>query len=177
MGEHMDRLESHIQEHIKLIMKAAGLPEGEESREEIARAWWEKKESFESKIESEGLEETDSLEKEDVLGAVALTYSGSLITIGPLGEDNTRKIEYTSIGLRKDVPDSAEKEGAALKENLAVDSEAVFDKGPIQKSSPIFKIAVPAEEMAEEEQEELLSNVTQIIAEDFVEVNKTIIVE
>jgi hypothetical protein len=53
----------------------------------------------------------------------------------------------------------------------------VFTKGPIQKSSPIFKVAVPPEELEPEEQLELLTDVTQVITEDFVEVNKTIVID
>lgn len=177
MGENLDRLESHIQEHIKMIAKSSGLPQSDESIEEIARAWWEKKESFESKIAEQGMEEADTLATDSEKGAIMLTYSGSLLTVGPLNDEGSRKVEYTSIGLRQDVPDSAEKEGAKLKKDAAIDTEVVLENGPIQKSSPIFKIAVPAEEMDTEEMEELLGNVTQIVTEDFVEVNKTIIVE
>ncbi len=177
MGEKLDRLESHIQEHVRLIAKTAGIPQTEEALEDIARAWWEKKESFEQKIQAEGMEEKEHLAKDDVLGAVLLTYSGSLLLLGPLGEDNTRRAGYFSIGLRQDVPDAAEVEKASLKKDVSVDSEVFFEKGPIQKSSPIFKIAVPREELAADDQEELLGNVTQVITEDFVEVNKTVITD
>lgn len=51
----------------------------------------------------------------------------------------------------------------------------VFEKGPIQQSSPIFKIAVSSEELEADEEEALLTQVTVDITEEFVEVNKTII--
>ncbi len=177
MGENLDRLEKHIQEHIRLIAKTAGIPQTDEALEDIARAWQEKKEAFEAKIQAEGMEETETLQKDDVLGAVLLTYSGSLLFLGPMGEDDTRRASYFSIGPRQDVPDAAEEEKSTLKKDAAVDSEVYFDKGPIQKSSPIFKIAVPRRELPAAEQEELLDNVTQIITEDFVEVNKTVITD
>ena len=48
---------------------------------------------------------------------------------------------------------------------------------PIKKSSPVYKIAVVRDEMPIEEEEELLSDVTQILMDEFVEVNKTLIID
>lgn len=50
-----------------------------------------------------------------------------------------------------------------------------FSVGPITKSSPVYKIAVVKEEMRPEKDEELLSEVTQILSEGFTEINKTIL--
>jgi hypothetical protein len=58
-----------------------------------------------------------------------------------------------------------------------VGGSAEFLLGPIKKSSPVYKIAVVREEMPLEEEEEFLSEVTQIMADDFVEINKTLIIE
>ena len=105
-----------------------------------------------------------------------MTYSGSLITVGPIG-DNGRKVEYTSVGLRTDVPESAEAEGSVISTDVSIGDSVEFLVGPIKKSSPVYKIAVVKEEMPLEEEEELLSDVTQILMDEFVEVNKTLIIE
>jgi len=163
-----------IQNHIKQIAKTSGLPIGEETYEALATAWVEKKQCFEDGISENNLEEVDFFSKDNEKGAIVLTYSGSLITIGPL-VDGTRRAEYTSIGLRTDVPGTALEEDSTLSSDIEQDAIVVFEKGPIQQSSPIFKIAISEEELEPDEEEALLTQVTLDITEEFVEVNKTII--
>lgn len=174
MGEYLNQIPEPIQEHIRQITKTSGLGDGEDAVETIAQAWLEKKEIFEKRVEENNLEEADSFEADDPQGALLLTYSGSLVSVGPL-VDGSRNVEYASIGLREDVPERAANDESKLAGEVTIDSVAEFDPGPIKKSSAIFMIAVPKEEMEPEAEEELLSNVTQVLAEDFVEVNKTII--
>lgn len=172
----LDQVSEKVQNHIRQLIKTSGLPDSEESVEAIAQGWIEKKESFEEQVEENNMDEVEYLAGDDQKGCLLMTYSGSLLNIGPL-VDGVRKVEYASIGMRQDVPESAEEENSKLSGNIEVDSSVTFSHGPIQKSSPIFKIAVPAENMEAEEQEELLSEVTKMLTEDFVEVNKTIILE
>ena len=56
--------------------------------------------------------------------------------------------------------------------DVQVGEPARFSPGPIQSSSPLFKIAVTASDVDLEEQEERISRATQILTEEFVEVNK-----
>ena len=172
----LDQVSEKVQNHIRQLIKTSGLPDSEESIEAIAQGWLEKKASFEEQVEERNMEEVEYLAGDDQKGCLLMTYSGSLLNIGPL-VDGVRKAEYASIGMRQDVPESAEEENSRLDGNIEVDSSVTFIHGPIKKSSPIFKIAVPAENMEAEEQEELLSEVTRLLTEDFVEVNKTIILE
>ena len=79
---------------------------------------------------------------------------------------------YTSIGLRQDVPEAAGKEDSRLSSDVRVGEPVSFSPGPIQSSSPIFKIAVTTGDLAPEEQEEQITKATMILAEGFVEVNK-----
>ncbi|MFP4365325.1 MAG: hypothetical protein ACLFR1_15795 [Spirochaetia bacterium] len=174
MGTYFDQLNETIQNHIQGLVKQAGLADTEESLELLSKGWLEKEETFEKQIEAMDMEEVDDFQKDEERGCLIMTYSGSLLTVGPV-TDEGRKVEYASIGLRRDVPDTAEASDAELGEDIAVDSEAVFSKGPVKKSSPVLKIAVTKEELEVEEEEEKLSEVTQIIADDFIEVNKTII--
>ncbi len=163
-----------IQNHIKQIAKTSGLPVGDETYEKLASAWEDKRKCFEDGIAENNLEEVQFFSRDEEKGAVALTYSGSLINIGPL-VDGKRRAEYTSIGLRVDVPGTALEESSELASDIETDAVIAFAKGPIQQSSPIFKIAVSTEKLDAEEEEALLTQVTQDIAEEFVEVNKTII--
>ncbi len=174
MAEYYDQLPKNIQDHIKQITKTSNLGDNEESYELIAKGWKEKMDHFEAQLSLLKMKEVDSHPSDDEKGALILTYSGSLLNIGP-NVDGSRKVEYTSIGLRKDVPESASGEGAVLKGDVNIDEEVEFSSGPIKKSSPAYKIAILKESMDAPEEEEALANATQIMAEGFVEVNKTIV--
>ncbi|MFP4491234.1 MAG: hypothetical protein ACLFNZ_07145 [Spirochaetaceae bacterium] len=165
-----------IRQHIQQLVKTAGLPDTEESLEILERGWEEKLNTFEREAAERDMEMVENFDAEDERGALLMTYSGSLINLGPKGEEG-RFIAYHSIGVRNDVPESAEADGSDLAEDVIIDEGARFTNGPIKKSSPIFKIAVIVEEMEEEEQEEQLAEMTQILTDDFIEVNKTIIQE
>jgi hypothetical protein len=176
MGEYLDQVPETVKDHLVKLVKTAGLPDDEESVERISQAWLEKKETFERRIAQFNMEETDEFEKDDENAVLMMTYSGSILSIGPV-MDGVRNVEYSSIGIRKDVPESAVDETSTLARDIEIDDEVVFEKGPIRKSSPIYKIALFTEELDSEEQEEKLSDATQMLTEDFVQVNKTVIVE
>ncbi len=176
MGEYLNSVPEKIQDHIKSITKTSGLPDSEESTELIAKGWLEKMETFEEKLDELNMEEIDSLNADDEQGALILTYSGSLLNIGPIINDS-RKVQYASIGLRQDVPETAEKDGSELADDFSIDDSVSFNIGPIKSSSPVYKIAVCKGELEPEEQEEAINQATMILTEEFVEVNKTMILE
>jgi hypothetical protein len=89
--------------------------------------------------------------------------------------DGSRRCEYSSIGLRKDVPQTAVDEASQLESAIESDSVAAFKKGPVRKTSPVLKIARFKKKLAPEAEEAKLSEVTQILADGFVEVNKTVV--
>lgn len=163
-----------IRTHLRQLVTTAGLPDTEESLEALEQGWREKFDAFERQVADRNMESVEELDAEDERGALMMTYSGSLINLGPLKE-NGRYVEYRSIGVRNDVPESADSEETELTSTVSVDETAEFSNGPIKKSSPIYKIALITEDMEDEEQEELLSEVTQVLTKEFVEVNKTII--
>ncbi|MBU0934779.1 MAG: RNA-dependent RNA-polymerase [Spirochaetes bacterium] len=171
---HFASLSDTIRKHIQQITRTSGLSDTAESHELMAKAWLEKNSCFEQTITESAMEETTFFGKDEARGAMILTWSGSLINIGPM-VDGKRHCAYTSIGIRTDVPASALHEAAILEDDLETDQPALFKEGPIQQSSPIYKIAVVAEKLPVAEEAELLEKVNQTIAEDFVEVNKTII--
>ena len=176
MGESFAKVSEEVQNHLKQLAGSVVLPEGEDALELLSSGWLDKEAAFSNQVKEENLEEVDSFSLEEAKGGLIMTYSGSLLTIGPMGEEG-RNVEYVSIGLRTDVPESARKEGSVLKEDVILGEPAVFETGPISKSSPVYKIAVVREEMPIEEEEELLSGVTQVLTDEFVEVNKTLIFE
>lgn len=176
MNEYFAQVSEDVQNHLKQLVGSINLPEGEDALEILSRGWLEKEEIFNSQILERKLEESDSFAVEEPRGGLIMTYSGSLLTIGPISEDG-RKVEYASVGLRTDVPESAEKEGSVISVDILQGEQADFLVGPIKKSSPVYKIALVKEEMPLEEEEELLSDVTRVLADDFVEINKTLIID
>jgi nucleoid DNA-binding protein len=174
MGEYFSQLPPNIQIHMAEITKSSGLPEGENSLELIARAWIEKRILFEEQVKSLHMEEVDRFTKEDPRGALMLTYSGSLLSMGPL-TGGKKSVEYASIGLRKDVPDSLHRENARPASDIRVNQVLAFEEGPIKKSSPILVIAVCSPDVGIEEQEKRIREATIFLTNGFVKINRTYI--
>jgi len=173
MGEYLDQVPAEVRDHVRQITRTSGLPDTEESVEMIARGWLEKKELFEDQVAEMNMNEVEAVERDDEQGCLAMTYSGSLLNIGPAREEG-RNVQYASIGLRQDVPEAAGKEGSRLGSDIRVGEPVSFAVGPIQSSSPIFKIAVTTGDLDAEEQEEQITKATLILTEEFVEVNKNL---
>ena len=100
-------LPENITRHLSEVAEAFGLDATEDTVARLGAGWMEKNDVFESSMIDMGMDEIPSFDKEDERGALALTFSGSLVSIGPL-VDGKRKIDYTSIGFRNDVPPSGE---------------------------------------------------------------------
>ncbi len=171
MSEHLDLIPVEIQDHIRQITRTSGLPDTEESVDMIAEGWLEKRQRFEKLIARMSMEAVDLLEKSDPRGCLAMTYSGSLINIGPLREGG-RTVQYASIGVRQDVPEVAAQEGSELGADVVEGVPVTFTRGPIRSSSPVLRIAVTSEDMDLEEQEKQITKATQILTKQFVDVNK-----
>ncbi len=174
MSNYFNQVPEQVQDHIIKITASSGLPDNDESKELMAEAWLAKKEAFEREIEGLEMEEVKDFSGEDERGALIMTYSGSLLNVGPSSQ-NGRALEYTSIGLRSDVPDSLEYDEAEFKDDVHIGSEAVFKNGPLSRTSSVLKIAVFNEEMDTEEEQEALSNATMVLTREFADINKTVV--
>lgn len=176
MGEYLDQIPEKLHAHIREITRTSGLPTGEDSVESMARGWLEKEQAFDQKLQELDMEEVDVLAAEDEHGALALTYSGSLVLIGPL-VDGVRKAQYVSIGMRQDVPDIVDKEDSVLARDVEVDQTIDFQVGPVKNTSKVYKIALLIGDLSPEQQEEKMAEATQVISQKFLEVNRTIVEE
>ena len=174
MGTYMEELPDFIREHISAIIESSGLSDDEETREMLAKSWIDKKKIFEDSVARFGMEEIERFSRNDSRGALVMTYSGSLVRIGPLVND-MRTAQYVSIGLRTDVPDIAGKEESRLAEDPEIGVPVRFDPGPVKKTSPVYKIAVLTGKPSIEEQEEKINELTLLLQEEFTRVNRTII--
>lgn len=174
MGENFAGVAEEVQPHIKNLVKTAGLPDTEESLELLAGGWLGKQNTFFEETKKRNMEEAESFDADDPRGALILTYSGSLLTVGP-EQDEGRTVEYVSIGLRHDVPETASSEGASLVGDIRKGAAAEFNDGPISKSSPVYAIAVFREVMEAEEEENRLGEMTLMLTKEFLDINKTVI--
>lgn len=177
MGEYLDQIPGNIRKHIQGITQSIQATGDEDTLEKVAQAWLEKKEAFENQIAEMNMEEIGNLPKDDERGALALTYSGSLVNIGPL-VDGVRDVTYTSIGFRTDAPKSAEKSNSRLAGDVEVDKIIEFAVGPVKSTSQIFKVAVcKNQDMSAEEQQKTIFDAATILEEEFVEVNNTVMMD
>jgi hypothetical protein len=174
MNELLSQIPEKVQPHLKKMVKTSGMPDDDFTMEKMAEGWLEKQKTFTDEISTMGMEEVDELDKDDERACLALTYSGSLINIGPL-KDGRRKTSYASIGLRKDVPDLLTDDDSVLDHSIHTDESIEFSSGPIKKTSAIYKISVCRDDIDSEEQEEIIENAQTMIMENFVDVNNNII--
>jgi nucleoid DNA-binding protein len=174
MGEQMQRVPARIRPHLEKITRTSGLPDSEESREIMARVWLEKLRMFEQQLRALDMQEVAALEPDDPRGALLLTYSASLISLSPL-QRASRRMEYASIQLRRDVPNLAIVERAAVQGALAVDRPAAFASGAVRATSAVLKIAVCAPEVSLEEQERRIREATIFLTNGFVKINRTVL--
>ncbi|MFP4613270.1 MAG: HU family DNA-binding protein [Spirochaetaceae bacterium] len=82
--ERFEDLPRHIQQHLELITESSGLPSGSDSRARITANWLEKRRMFDEQSNLLELQDLDRLDADDPRGVLVLTYSGSLVTLGPL---------------------------------------------------------------------------------------------
>lgn len=164
-------LPENILKHLSSVVKVFGLENDEETMGRLINGWHEKEESFREQMFNMGMEEVGEFSADDERGALALTYSGSLLSIGPL-MDGDRKIDYTSIGFRQDVPETLTKEGCNIAGNASVDNIIQFTGGPIRQTSPVYKIVVCPESLSSEEQEDLIEQATTMIIDSFAGINR-----
>jgi nucleoid DNA-binding protein len=174
MGQYFEQLPEKIKLQAEELTKSSGLPDTEESLERISKSLIEKKTMFEEQIKSLRMEEVDTFRIDNRGGALLLTFSGSLISLGTLHEGK-RQAEYASIELRRDVPDFVRSEDSKLAQDAEINKRLEFESGPIKKSSALLKIAVCQDDVSLEEQEQRIREATIFLTNGFVKINRTII--
>lgn len=174
MENAFERIPDRIKPHLQEVTKTSGLPDEPRSLEAISEAWLEKRRMFCEQTGSLHMHETDFFESEDPRGALVLTYSGSLLGIGTIVE-KSRWAEYSSIGLRKDVPDILTSGRATVVGTIKRNHPAEFYDGPIKKSSPVLLIAVGERDITPAEQEKRIREAVSFLTSGFVRINRTLL--
>ena len=174
MEESIANLPDYIKKHLESVLKTSGLPETKDSYDKISKIWVEKKEMFEAQTKNLDMIEVDSLNIDDKRASLILTYSGSLVSLGP-SSNGKRWLEYASIKLRNDVPDIVQADTILLEENIQNNRGIHFKEGPIKNTSATFKITTFTEDVTLDEQEKRIREATIFLTNGFIKINRSII--
>ena len=175
MMENAHVLNAAIKAHLQGLIRSSGLPETEDSLAEMARVWFEKKDMFESQIKALDMRELERFPADDPRGVLLLTWSGSLLSLGPRGPDRPgRRAEYASIELRTDVPHLALSEHGELESDLSLGQPAALRAGPVSHTSALLTIAACDPSVLPEEQEKRIREATIYLTNGFVRINRTV---
>ncbi len=181
--EQFDQLPDRIKRHLESVAQQTDIGSAAEALPAVVGNWFQKTQLFHEQIQSLHMTHEDTFAHTDSRGALLLTYSGSLIVLGPAasgtslaseGESPERSFEYASIALRTDVPELSSAASVQLTGDLHVDSVAGFSGAPIKQSSEILFIASFSEELKAAEQSERLRQASIFLTNSFVHANRTL---
>ncbi len=165
-------LPEEIQAQINALLDQGDQESIDRKREHYAEIWQNKYDLFVSQIRNVGMELVQELDDYDTRGAILLTYSGSLISLGPRRNDS-RWLEYASIKFRSDVPDYVNGQGVGIDGAITCDAVAEFSGSPLKKSSSVYRIAVCPEGTSESDQEQRIREATIYLTNGFIKINRT----
>ncbi len=175
MPEYASQLTSAIRAHLNGLLRSSGLPETPQGLEEMARVWFEKKAMFEGQARALDLRELERFPTDDPRGALALTWSGSLLSVGPRRADTGgRAMEYASIDLRVDVPHLARSDRGEVEADLAPGAVARLRGGPVAHTSPLLEVVACDPSVPAEEQEKRIREATIFLTNGFIRINRTV---
>jgi nucleoid DNA-binding protein len=167
-----NELPAAIKNQLESLIKDSGLPAGDETREKIASIWQEKYKLFTGQMTSLGMEFLNEMGQDDARGAILLTYSGSLISLGPM-RGKSRWLEYASIKLRTDVPELVRGDKVSIASPIRLNAAAVFEGCPVKRSSSLYRIAVCPAGTSADDQERRIREATIFLTNGFVKLNRT----
>ncbi|MBU0934780.1 MAG: HU family DNA-binding protein [Spirochaetes bacterium] len=171
-------LPEEIRRQIDSLIPGSGLAgvDKDEARERFANVWLDKYDMFIGQIQSLDMVLVEELAADDERGAILLTYSGSLISLGTLREQR-RWLEYASVKFRADVPELVKSSAVELAAAVRQDAVADFNGSPLKHSSSIYRIAVCPEGTALRDQEQRIREATIFLTNGFVKLNRSIALE
>ncbi len=168
-----DALPDQIRSQLDGLLAEAGKAGDAEARDRLATLWAEKFRLFTGQTAALGMDLVDELAADDGRAAIFLTYSGSLISLGPRrGKD--RWLEYASIKLRIDVPELVRGDRANLSGPALLDSPATFEGTSLKRSSALYRIAVCPADISPDEQERRVREATVYLTNGFIKLNRTL---
>ena len=164
-------LPESIQRHLQSL--SSHLPENSENPlENLARVWEEKETLFREQIYAIGMELAESVNPALGNGILALTSSGSLLSLGP--GKTERRLEYASIKIRTDVPDILVDQISRFPADITCGKPARFPAGRISKTSAVYMIAACASDVPIDEQDKRIREATIYLTNGFMQLNRSL---
>jgi hypothetical protein len=170
-----EQLPKPIQQHISGIAKELGKDDDQNFLEELGSIWQNKSILFQEQARAVGMTMVEKLPEGDQRGALFLTYSGSLLSVGPVFEGMSgRWMEYSSIKLRTDVPDIMVEKEANISGGTSVGQGVKLVGSKLKQTSSIYFIAVCESNVPLEEQDKRIRESTIFLTNGFMKYNRTL---
>ena len=160
-----------VHTHLEVLVKELKLPQNESTMKNFMESWLTKRAVFMKMAEHENFKKVKTMKINNKNGCIALTFSGSIISIGPLVNDK-RDVKYTSIGIRTDVPESIKYGEGILTKDIFCDESVFFKEGPIKKTSPIMDLAIIPDSETDQEQLESIEKANIKLKDNFLRINQ-----
>ena len=174
----MKQLPEAVKTHLIGLARESGKEGDEAFLLELAALWQRKAGLFEEQAEAVHLALVDEVEEDDPRGILVLTYSGSLVSIGPDTEKTAgRWLEYSSIKLRTDVPDVIADRPISIIGAVRTGEAVSLYGSRVTKTSPAYAIAVCPPDLPEEEQDKRIRESTIFITNGFMKYNRSVQVD
>jgi nucleoid DNA-binding protein len=166
-------LPGEIRAQIDALAEGSETPRLPDIRERLAENWESKFELFESQLRLLEMEEPEGLAPGDPRGFLAITYSGSILSVGPAAPGG-RWMEYVPISLRLDVPEIVSGKDAEIGGPLRRGLPLEFAQGPLKSTSSVYRIAVCRAELDPAEQERRIREAAIFLTQGFIKMNRSL---
>ena len=168
-----------IRKHLLGLAREQGRLEDHDYLQTMTDVWYQKEELFRQQVKAVKLELVDSVSNKDTRGMMVLSYSGSILCIGPVFLTSTninfsRWIEYSSIKFRTEVPDIIMEKTATLPSEISVGKSVQLGNSRLKATSPAYLIAVCPEGINEEEQDKRIRESAVFITAGFMKYNQSL---
>ena len=167
----LDKIPADVEEHLRALIKSCGITDNKKNFRRAVESWLAKRGLFDRVIEHGNFKRVQVYPKTEPNACLAMTLSGSLISLGPL-VNNGRTVTYASIGMRTDVPEMREELNSELEGNIVLKKNLLFKKGPIKATSTIIDIAIISGNDDVDMQMARLRAANDIIINRFVDINR-----
>lgn len=168
-----------ISRHLLGLAAEQKMQDNDEYLSNLVNVWKQKEALFRDQARSVRLELVDSVSNKDGRGMMILSYSGSILCVGPVFMTSTninfsRWTEYSSIKLRTEVPDIIMEKAATLDAPLSVGQSVKLGNSKVQATSPAYLIAVCPDDLNEDEQDKRIRESAVFITAGFMKYNQTL---
>ncbi|MDA3938798.1 MAG: HU family DNA-binding protein [Spirochaetia bacterium] len=167
-----NELPVRIQIHIQSILESSELPDNTDSRNLMADTWERKSSLFKQQANLLNMEIINGIEADDLRGMIVMTYSGSIVSIGP--KEKAREVEYASIHLRTDVPKTISIVATELSDDIHIGEAVRFTTGQLKQTSAAYMLAVCDSSIDIEKQKERIREGTIFLTNGFMKINRSI---